>query len=133
MRNEDCYAILGVPTTASEKEIRTAYRRLARRFHPDLNAGDKNAAERFKRIKAAYDTLADPVRRRRYDELRARRSSPRPARRAQTAAGAPGPPHLLRVRRSEGELTVEVGLGLSRLLDLIAVVRVGGQRPADEE
>ncbi|HEV8636285.1 MAG TPA: J domain-containing protein [Chloroflexota bacterium] len=131
--DQDCYAVLGVPMTASEREIRAAYRKLARRFHPDLNAGDKNAAEHFKRIKAAYETLSDPERRRRYDELRTKRTSSRRARRAQTVAGARDQPHLVKVRRSGGRLAVEVGLGLSNLLDLTVAVRLGAQRPADGE
>src|SRR2546425_2590274 len=148
MGQQDFYAILGVPTTASEQEIRAAYRKLARRFHPDHNAGDKQAAEHFKRIKAAYETLADPERRRRYDELRTKPSSSRPARRAQTVTDAPGQPEPVRARRSGGGLkvevrlgrsrsggglTVEVDLGLSSLLDLTAGVRLGGRRPADGE
>jgi curved DNA-binding protein CbpA len=133
MDNRDYYAALGVAATASEQEIRTAYRRLARRFHPDLNAGDERAAELFKRITEAYETLADPGRRRRYDELRARRSSSRPARRARTVVVAPRQPRQVGVRRFGIGLTVEVGLGLSSLLDLVADVRVGAQRRQDEE
>lgn len=83
MKEQDWYATLGVPVTASEKEIRAAFRRLARRYHPDVNPGDPRAAELFKRVKAAYEILADPQERRRYDERRARRmrvpSTPRPS------------------------------------------------------
>lgn len=63
----DLYIVLGVPRGASVVEIKRAYRRLARRFHPDINPGDGEAAARFRDVLAAYETLTDPDRRRRYD------------------------------------------------------------------
>ena len=64
--NGDCYSILGVPAAATTEEIRAAYRRLARQYHPDLNAGPE-AEARMKEINYAYATLSDPQRRRHYD------------------------------------------------------------------
>ena len=64
----DFYVILGVARSASMPEVKRAYRRLARRYHPDINPGDREAAERFKEILSAYETLSDPDRRRRYDQ-----------------------------------------------------------------
>ncbi len=61
------YDILGVTRGASEEEIRAAYRRLAKRWHPDFNRGDPRAERMFKRITAAYEILGDPEKRRRYD------------------------------------------------------------------
>jgi curved DNA-binding protein CbpA len=84
------YLVLDVPTTADADTIRTAFRTLARRYHPD--AGTGSSAQRFREVVEAYDTLSDPIRRRRYDETLhtvrvhvrhaaqspARRSSPEP-------------------------------------------------------
>jgi DnaJ-class molecular chaperone len=69
MPNKDYYQILGVGRNASEKEIKQAYRRLARRHHPDLNPGDKSAEARFKEINAAYEVLSNPEKRRKYDQF----------------------------------------------------------------
>ncbi len=65
---KDYYAILGVPRNATEKEIKQAYRRLARKYHPDVNPGDKSAEERFKEISEAYEVLSDPEKRAKYDQ-----------------------------------------------------------------
>jgi molecular chaperone DnaJ len=65
----DFYVVLGVPRTATVADVKRAYRKLARRFHPDVNPGDQVAALRFKEITEAYETLSDPERRRRYDVL----------------------------------------------------------------
>jgi molecular chaperone DnaJ len=63
----DLYIVLGLAHGASEAEIKRAYRRLARRFHPDINPGDRVAEARFRQILDAYETLIDPLRRSRYD------------------------------------------------------------------
>src|SRR5262245_6424973 len=69
MEFKDYYATLGVPKTATEKEIKGAFRKLARKFHPDVNPGDKTAEARFKEINEANEVLGDPDKRKKYDEL----------------------------------------------------------------
>src|SRR5256885_4045249 len=66
---KDYYSTLGVPKTASEKEIKQAFRKLARKHHPDVNPGDKSAETRFKELNEAYEVLGDPAKRKKYDEL----------------------------------------------------------------
>jgi molecular chaperone DnaJ len=66
-RSKDLYDALGVSRTASQDEIKKAYRKLVREYHPDKNPGDKEAEERFKEIQGAYDVLSDPEKRKQYD------------------------------------------------------------------
>ena len=65
----DYYELLGVPRKSTVKEIRGAYRKLARKYHPDLNPGDKSAEEKFKQIQEAYDVLSDAKKRQMYDQF----------------------------------------------------------------
>jgi molecular chaperone DnaJ len=82
---KDYYAVLGVSSTATQKEITKAYRKLARELHPDANPGDAAAEERFKEVSAAYDIVGDEEKRKKYDEVR--RLGPRAF-----GGGAPGGP-----------------------------------------
>src|SRR5258705_9124108 len=69
-QTKDFYAVLGVGSNASQDEIKKAYRKLAKKFHPDANASDAKAAERFKEISEANNVLGDPAKRKQYDEMR---------------------------------------------------------------
>jgi molecular chaperone DnaJ len=64
----DYYELLGVPRKANAKDIRTAFRKLARKYHPDLNPGDKSSEEKFKQLQEAYDVLSDSKKRQMYDQ-----------------------------------------------------------------
>src|SRR5215471_17605724 len=68
-QKHDYYETLGVPRKADTEEIRRAYKKLARKFHPDLNPGDKSAEERFKNVQEAFDVLGDTKKRQMYDQF----------------------------------------------------------------
>src|ERR1700682_1539992 len=68
-QNKDYYGTLGVKKTATPEEIRKAFRKLARKFHPDVNPNNKQAEEKFKQISEANDVLSDPKKRKIYDQL----------------------------------------------------------------
>jgi curved DNA-binding protein len=83
---KDYYEALGVPRTASQKEITAAFRKLARKYHPDVNAGNKEAEGRFKEVSEAHDVLRDPKKREMYDQFGPDWSA------AQAAGAQPGAP-----------------------------------------
>src|SRR6188472_587506 len=69
-QTKDFYSVLGVSPSASQEEIKKAYRKLAKKYHPDANASDAKAAERFKEISEAHTVLGDAEKRKQYDEMR---------------------------------------------------------------
>ena len=68
-KNKDYYGVLGIKKTATADEIRKAFRKLARKYHPDVNPGDKKAEEKFKELSEANDVLSDDKKRKVYDQL----------------------------------------------------------------
>src|SRR6185503_7252031 len=86
-QREDYYKILGVKRGATQDEIRKAYRRLARKYHPDVNPGDKAAEEKFKQLSEANDVLSDPKKREVYDQYGSYSDNMRDAARGAGAAG----------------------------------------------
>ncbi len=125
----DLYVVLGVPHGATESDIKRAYRRLARRFHPDINPGDRAAEARFRQIVEAYETLTDPGRRSLYDSGGS--SDPRTPRRPSEFEGfdfsAAGADHSVTfgdlfaevlVDRAPPRATLERGADLHHALDL---------------
>src|SRR5580704_1070000 len=69
MEFQDYYKTLGVDRKASDADIKSAYRKLARKFHPDVNPNNKEAEAKFKQINEAYQVISDPEKRKKYDEL----------------------------------------------------------------
>ena len=88
MAVRDYYDVLGVPRSASEKEIRQSYRKLARQYHPDLNPNDKQAEAKFKEIGQAYEVLSDGEKRKLYDRWGPDFEKYEQARKAGASAGA---------------------------------------------
>jgi curved DNA-binding protein len=104
----DYYEVLGVQRGSSEKEIRSAYRKLARKHHPDVNPNDKTSETRFKEINAAYDVLSDPEKRKKYDRYGENWEHAEEFERAQAARGRGGPGGFY-YSRSSGGPSVEFG------------------------
>ena len=90
MPRRDYYDVLGVSRSSSDKEIRNAYRKLARKHHPDLNPNDKAAEARFKEVSEAYEVLSDPEKRKKYDRFGAQWQQVEAAERAGASTGGSG-------------------------------------------
>ena len=91
MAAKDFYQVLGVSDSASQAEIKKAYRRLAKQYHPDANPNNAAAAERFKEVSEAHGTLSDPEKRKQYDQMRRYGAFDGMPRRSQTAGAGRGP------------------------------------------
>ncbi|HPX00210.1 MAG TPA: DnaJ domain-containing protein, partial [Sedimentibacter sp.] len=69
MAKRDYYEVLGISKSADEKEIKSAFRKLAKQYHPDLNPDDKEAEAKFKEVNEAYEVLSDPDKKAKYDQF----------------------------------------------------------------
>ena len=124
---KDYYAVLGVPRTASQAEIKKAFRKLARQHHPDAKPGDTAAERRFKEINEANEVLSDPAKRKQYDQLGANWEAISRAREAGAAGGRAPVRRLRRLRRRQRPLRVPDQRRRRRVLRLLPdVLRRGG-------
>jgi DnaJ-class molecular chaperone len=112
---KDYYQILGVSKTATDKEIKQAYRKLARKYHPDVNPGDKTAEEKFKDISQAYEVLSDVEKRKKYDQFGAQWERAQHAG-AGAGYGSPG-----------GDLNFDLGGGFTDFFETLFGDRLGGR------
>ena len=127
---KDYYAVLGVAKTATDEEVKRAYRKLARQHHPDLNPGDKGAEAKFKEINEANEVLGDPEKRRRYDELGANwRQYEQQAAAGRTGGGGGGRPGGFRTATPE-EMEELFGGGASSFSDFFSTFFGGGPEPS---
>lgn len=131
---KDFYSVLGVKRDASEKDIRSAYRKLARQHHPDVNPGDAAAETKFKEINGAYEVLKDKEKRAKYDKYGDRWEMADQIEEAQKRAGASaGEWFRTGGRQSTGTTTEEYDLGGADLGDLFGnIFRRGGGRTATQ-
>src|SRR5438094_2577078 len=126
MAKEHFYKILGVKKDAKPEEIKKAYRRLARKYHPDVNPGDKAAEDRFKQMSEAFDVLSDPKKRKVYDRFG--QYSDNLANAAEAGAGSTytrGTPFDFSGRDVRGATTQSGGSGSIR--DIFAALFGGGR------
>jgi curved DNA-binding protein CbpA len=124
---KDLYKILGLPTGASQNDIRKAHRKLVRKYHPDANPQDPRAVERFKAVQQAYEVLSNEKKRREYDKrfhTSSREGSSRPRPRGGGSGGRSG---------EESTSTVDLSDLLSKLKDAFEKARTGRSSARNED
>jgi curved DNA-binding protein CbpA len=118
----DYYKILGVEPTATQEEIKTAFRRLAFKYHPDHHNGDRAKEAKFKEASESYEVLCDPVKRAKYDRTRPQPTPPPPPPRQEAPPPPPpSPPRSTPVQSSSGSGAAAAGLGGLFTLGLAAL------------
>ena len=125
MAAKDYYQVLGVARTASEKDIKSAYRKLARKFHPDVNPNDAKSEERFKEVAEAYEVLSDKEKRKKYDQFGHLGDAWRHAGEGDFNVGQPGGAQWQQYQHTGGA-DFDVGVDLN---DLLGNLFGGGRRP----
>lgn len=116
----DPYLLLEVPPTATIDDIKKAYRRLAKKWHPDTNGGSTEAADMFKKVKAAYDCLVDPIKRAAEDLKRNNREQAEAAPKAETERQARGWAHTY--QRPPGHSGINPWLAVAALVALVVII-----------
>ena len=125
-QQKDYYGILGVKKSATQEEIRKAFRKLARKHHPDVNPGDKKAEEKFKDLSEANDVLSDPKKRKIYDQLGFYSDNIDPAAAEGLAREVSAPVHKQAARRGRKFLSISADLIFPISAAVLAGARVAG-------
>jgi molecular chaperone DnaJ len=132
-QREDYYKTLGVKRGATQEEIRKAYRRLARKYHPDLNPGDKSSEEKFKQLSEAYDVLSDPKKREVYDKFGTYNDNIRDSARGPAGAGFDFDWSVFTGGAGSGSPGAGAGAGGASFRDIFSELFGGGAKGASAQ
>ena len=125
---KDYYAILGVKKTATADDVRKAFRKLARKYHPDVNPGDKKSEEKFKELSEANEVLSDPKKRKIYDQLGFYSDNIDPKAAEAYANSGAGPAEILTGRRRQSLRRLQPGGRPARAISTSAILILAAQQ-----